>query len=138
MADAKYVDGVPLPKLTQAYLNLKAARDELSAEYKKADEKLVNKQNKIKSALLSYLKENDIKSVKTDAGTFYRTVKQKYWTSDWGSMHEFILEHGLPDLLEKRLHQTNVRTFLEENEDLLPKGLNVDSEYSLSVRRPKK
>ena len=60
MADAKYVDGVPLPKLTQAYLNLKAASDELSAEYKKADEKLVNKQNKIKSALLSYLKENDI------------------------------------------------------------------------------
>jgi hypothetical protein len=98
MADAKYVDGVPLPKLTQAYLNLKAARDELSAEYKKADEKLVNKQNKIKSALLSYLKENDIKSVKTDAGTFYRTVKQKYWTSDWESMHQFILEHEVPKI----------------------------------------
>tara|TARA_Y100001937_G_C6969548_1_gene262630 strand:- start:136 stop:561 length:426 start_codon:yes stop_codon:yes gene_type:complete len=135
MADAKYVDGVPLPKLTQAYLNLKAARDELSAEYKKADEKLVNKQNKIKSALLSYLKENDIKSVKTDAGTFYRTVKQKYWTSDWESMHQFILEHEVPEFLEKRLHQGAVKQFLEENPELLPKGLNVDSEYALTIRK---
>ena len=135
MADAKYVDGVPLPKLTQAYLNLKASRDELSAEYKKADEKLVNKQNKIKSALLSYLKENDIKSVKTDAGTFYRTVKQKYWTSDWESMHQFILEHEVPEFLEKRLHQGAVKQFLEENPELLPKGLNVDSEYALTIRK---
>ena len=135
MADAKNVDGVPLPKLTQAYLHLKAARDELSEEYRKAAEKLVNKQNKIKSALLSYLKENDIKSVKTDAGTFYRTVKQKYWTSDWESMHQFILEHEVPEFLEKRLHQGAVKQFLEENPELLPKGLNVDSEYALTIRK---
>jgi hypothetical protein len=28
-----------------------------------------------------------------------------------------------------------VRTFLEENPDLVPKGLNVDSEYVISVRK---
>ena len=93
MADAKDVDGVPLGKITGVYLKIKAERERLSAEFKEADDKLVNQQNKIKSALLSYLKENDIKSVKTDAGTFYRTVKQKYWTSDWESMHKFIMEN---------------------------------------------
>ena len=110
-------------------------RQELSAEYKEADEKLVGKQNKIKSALLGYLKENDIKSVKTDAGTFYRSVKQRYWTSDWESMHQFIMEHSVPEFLEKRLHQGAVKQFLEENPDLLPKGLNVDSEYALTIRK---
>ena len=135
MADAKNVGDIPVLKLTRAYLNLKAARDELSAEYKEADEKLVSKQNKIKSALLGYLKENDIKSVKTDAGTFYRTVKQKYWTSDWEHMHEFILEHGVPEFLEKRLHQGAVKQFLQENPELLPKGLNVDAEYALTIRK---
>jgi hypothetical protein len=135
MADAKNVGDIPVLKLTRAYLNLKAARDELSAEYKEADEKLVSKQNKIKSALLGYLKENDIKSVKTDAGTFYRSVKQKYWTSDWESMHQFIMEHSVPEFLEKRLHQGAVKQFLEENPDLLPKGLNVDSEYALTIRK---
>jgi len=135
MADAKDVGGVPLPKLTKAYLNLKKARDELSAEYKAADDALVSKQDKIKSALLNYLKENDIKSVKTDVGTFYRTVKQKYWTSDWESMHKFILEHEVPEFLDKRLNQKHVREFLEENPDLLPKGLNVDAEFALTIRK---
>ena len=135
MADAKDVDGVPLGKMTGVYLKIKAERERLSAEFKEADDKLVNQQNKIKSALLSYLKENDIKSVKTDAGTFYRTVKQKYWTSDWERMHEFILEHGVPEFLDKRLNQKNVREFLEENPDLLPKGLNVDAEFALTIRK---
>jgi hypothetical protein len=135
MADAKSVGGIPLPKLTRAYLKIKEERDRLSAEHREADERLVSKQNKIKSALLDYLKENDIKSVKTDAGTFYRTVKQKYWTSDWESMHEFILEHEVPEFLDKRLNQKNVREFLEENPDLLPKGLNVDAEFALTIRK---
>jgi hypothetical protein len=50
-------------------------------------------------------------------------------------MHEFVLEHKAPELLDKRLNQTNMKQFLEENPDLVPKGLNVDSEYVVSVRR---
>ena len=137
MADAVEVSGVPLAKMTKVYLKIKAERDRLSAEYKEADDKLVRQQDKIKSTLLGYLKENDIKSVKTDAGTFYRTVKQKYWTSDWENMHKFILEHEVPEFLDKRLNQKNVKEFLEENPDLLPKGLNVDAEFALTIRKGK-
>jgi hypothetical protein len=50
-------------------------------------------------------------------------------------MHKFILEHEVPEFLEKRLHQGAVKGFLEENPDLLPKGLNVDSEYAVTVRK---
>ena len=137
MADAVEVSGVPLAKMTKVYLKIKAERDRLSAEYKEADSELVSQQDKIRSALLGYLKENDLKSVKTDAGTFYRTVKQKYWTSDWENMHKFILEHEVPEFLDKRLNQKNVKEFLEENPDLLPKGLNVDAEFALTIRKGK-
>ena len=137
MADAVEVSGVPLAKMTKVYLKIKAERDRLSAEYKEADSELVSQQDKIRSALLGYLKENELKSVKTDAGTFYRTVKQKYWTSDWENMHKFILEHGVPEFLDKRLNQKNVKEFLEENPDLLPKGLNVDAEFALTIRKGK-
>ena len=137
MADAIGAGGIPLAKMTKVYLKIKAERDKLSAEYKEADDKLVRQQDKIKSTLLGYLKENDIKSVKTDAGTFYRTVKQKYWTSDWENMHKFILEHEVPEFLDKRLNQKNVKEFLEENPDLLPKGLNVDAEFALTIRKGK-
>lgn len=137
MADAIGAGGIPLAKMTKVYLKIKAERDRLSAEYKEADSELVSQQDKIRSALLGYLKENELKSVKTDAGTFYRTVKQKYWTSDWENMHKFILEHGVPEFLDKRLNQKNVKEFLEENPDLLPKGLNVDAEFALTIRKSK-
>ena len=39
------------------------------------------------------------------------------------------------ELLEQRVHQTNMKQFLKENPDLLPEGINVDSKYSISVRR---
>ncbi len=135
MADAVEVGGVSVKKLTEVYLKIKGERERLSAEFKEADDNLVGQQDKIKSALLNYLKENDIKSVKTDVGTFYRTVKQKYWTSDWESMHKFILEHEVPEFLDKRLNQKHVREFLEDNPDLLPKGLNVDAEFALTIRK---
>jgi hypothetical protein len=45
------------------------------------------------------------------------------------------MENEAVDLLEKRIHQGNMRQFLEENRDLLPPGLNVDSEYTVTVRR---
>jgi len=137
MADAIGAGGIPLAKMTKVYLKIKAERDKLSAEYKEADGELVSQQDKIRSALLGYLKENDLKSVKTDAGTFYRTVKQKYWTSDWENMHKFILEHEVPEFLDKRLNQKNVKEFLEEHPDLLPKGLNVDAEFALTIRKGK-
>jgi len=37
--------------------------------------------------------------------------------------------------MEKRIAQTNMSTFLEENPDLHPPGLNIDSRYTVVVRR---
>jgi hypothetical protein len=91
--------------------------------------------DKVKSALLEYCKDQNLESVRTTEGLFYRTGRTNYWTSDWESMGKFILEHGAPELLEKRLHQSNMRQFLEEHPELLPPGLNVDSEYTITVRR---
>ena len=71
MADAKRVGGLPLNKMMRAYLKIKEERARLSTDFNEADDKLVSQQNTIKSALLEYLKENDMKSVKTDACLLY-------------------------------------------------------------------
>ena len=126
---------ISVDKLTKTYLKIRAKRAELSAKFKEEDGKLVEQLDTIKRALLDYCKEHEVESVRTSEGLFYRSVKQRYWTSDWESMHQFIMEHGVPEFLDKRLNQTNVKQFLEENPDLMPKGLNVDSEYVISVRK---
>ena len=126
---------IPVEKLTNAYIKIRDKRSELSAKFKEEDGILAEQQDKIKRALLDYCKEQGVDSVRTPAGLFYRTVKQRYWTNDWESMQKFIMEHNVPEFFEKRLNQTNVKQFIEENPDLVPAGLNVDSEYVVSVRK---
>ena len=122
-------------KLTRVYLKIRDKKAQLSAEFKKQEDDLNQQLDKVKVALLDYCKDNGLESVKTSEGIFYRSVKTRYWTSDWEAMHQFVMEHGVPEFLDKRLNQTNVKQFLEENPDLMPKGLNVDSEYVISVRK---
>ena len=76
-------------------------------------------------------------SIKTAYGTIIRTVKTRYWTSDWNSMNAFILDREMPELLEKRIHQGNMRQLIEEDPNSIPKGVNSDSQYIVSVRRAK-
>jgi hypothetical protein len=122
-------------KLTETYLKIKVKRAELSAEFKEKDSKLSGNLEKIKEALLKYCEDQGVESVKTSAGLFYRSVKTRYWTSDWESMYKFVMENNVPEFFDKRLNQGNVRQFLEENPDLVPRGLNVDSEYAVAVRK---
>tara|TARA_R110000822_G_scaffold6383_3_gene27033 strand:- start:323 stop:721 length:399 start_codon:yes stop_codon:yes gene_type:complete len=122
-------------KLTKVYLKIRNKKAELSAEFKQQDDALGIQLDKVKAALLDYCKEQGLESVKTSEGLFYRSVRTRYWTSDWESMHKFILEHELPEFFEKRLNQTHVKQFLEDNPELVPKGLNTDSEYIISVRK---
>tara|TARA_R100001082_G_scaffold104662_1_gene76176 strand:+ start:7632 stop:8024 length:393 start_codon:yes stop_codon:yes gene_type:complete len=126
---------VSADKLTKAYIKIRAKRAELSRNFKSEDDLLLEQLEKIKSALLDYCSEQNVESVRTSEGLFYRSIKTKYWTSDWEAMHKFILEHNVPELLDKRLNQTNMKQFLEENPDVLPQGLNKDTEYAIAVRK---
>ena len=86
--------------------------------------------------MLDICKETNAETIRTKAGTVIRSIKSRYTTNDWDSMYRFIKENDAYGLLERRLHQTHMKQFLEENPELLPVGLNVDHEYTVVVRRP--
>ena len=122
-------------KLTKAYIKIRAERAALSANFKEKDGELVRQQEILKRALLDYCDSHNVESVRTTEGLFFRSTKTKYWTGDWDSMYSFIKEHDMPEFLNRSLNQTNVKQFLEENPDVMPKGLNIDTEYVISVRK---
>jgi len=126
---------IPVEKLVKIYLKMRGKHDELLQQFKEEEEALKDQMTKIKGALLDHCKEHNVESVRTTEGLFFRTTKQSYWTNDWESMGKFVVEHQAPELFEKRLHQGNVKQFLEEHPELLPPGLNVESQYSVTVRR---
>lgn len=126
---------VTVETMVKVYTRIRDKRAELKAAFDEDDKSLQAQLDKVKQGLLEYCKEHGVESVRTAHGLFYRTIKTRYWTSDWESMHKFIMEHGIPEFFEKRLNQSAVKEFLEANPELLPPGLNVDAEYNISVRK---
>lgn len=126
-----------LDKLTAIYLKIRDTRAENKREFENVDKDLEEQQKMLAEQMLDSCKELGADSIKTPHGTIIRSVKSKYWTGDWDSMYNFIKEHGAFGLLEKRLHQTNMKDFLNENPDVMPMGLNVENEYTVVVRRAK-
>ena len=131
-------DGAPtLEQLTKVYIKIRDSRRVLEHEFKAKDEQLQEQIRAIEEQMLDICKKFNASSIKTEAGTVIRSVKSRYWTNDWDSMYQFIRDHGAFALLERRLHQSHMKQFLEENPDLSPAGLNVDKEYTVVVRRSK-
>lgn len=127
---------VSVDRLVRAFLKMRTAKEKLVKEHEEQVAKLDEGLKTIKLALLGYCKENNIDSAKVaGVGMFYRGVKKRYWTNDWEAMGKFVVDHSVPELFEKRLHQGNMESFLEQHPDLLPPGLNVDSEFTITVRR---
>lgn len=124
-------------KLTRVYIKMRDKLRQMQAEFEQQEADLKGQMEVIEAKLLEICKETGADSIKTPHGTIMRGMKTRYWTSDWESMHNFVREHDAFDLLERRVHQTNMKAWLDENPGLLPQGLNAESRYSVTVRRSK-
>jgi len=122
-------------KLANIYIKI---RDAKQAEEEKMKAKLAEFQEQldlISDQLLELCKNQNASSIKTDSGTIIRKLSTRYWSTDWESMHQFIKENDALGLLEQRIHQANMKQFLEENPELIPPGVQVDRKYTVVVRR---
>jgi hypothetical protein len=126
---------ISVDKLVAAYIRMRDKRAELLREYEDADGSVKAQMEIVEAKLLEICKEIGVDRLGSTHGTVMRSVKTRYWTSDWESMHKFVLEHKMPELLERRISQTTMKQLLEENPELMPMGLNTDSKYSVTIRR---
>jgi hypothetical protein len=126
---------VSVDKLVSVYIKMRDERDRIKREMESQIENVEEQMKVISAELLDVCKEAGVDSFRTPFGTAYRTVKERYWTNDWESFHKFMRENQALELLERRIHQTNMKQFLEENPDLHPAGLQRDREYQITIRR---
>jgi len=119
--------------LAYMYLKMRTAIQDKEAEIKIIKEE----QEVISEQLLELCDKQNTDGLTTPSGTISRRVLSKFWTSDWEQMYEFIKEHNATHLLEKRIHNGNMKEFLAENPDLCPIGLQAERKYAISVRKPR-
>ena len=131
------ISEVPLEQLTAAYIRMRDEREMLKRKFEEKDAAIVEDMRLIEAEMLDVCKAIGADSIKTNAGTIIRSVKSRYWTNDWDSMYRLIHERNAFGLLEKRIHQSNMKQFLEENPENTPAGLNIEREFTVVVRRSK-
>jgi len=122
-------------QLVAVYIKMRDKKDAIRHDMEQQINHIDEQMQVVAQQILDICKETGAESIRTAHGTAYRTIKQKFWTNDWEAMHKFIRENEAMELLERRIHQTNMKQFLEENPELKPAGLNIDREYAITVRR---
>lgn len=131
---APAADAVPLDKLVAIHAKIKAKQEMLDKQLAELEEQ----RTEVRMAIKDQMKALGLKSVQTSTGTVSLVHKTRYTTQDWDSFKTFVLEHQVVDLLEKRIAQTNMATFLEENPGVVPPGLNSVSEFDIRVTKARK
>ena len=127
------LDDNQLEKLMQAEINMREAIEDLENKVKD----IKAKRAQIQNALNEACQKLNVTSLKTSVGTLTRTLKTRYWTTDWPEMYKFLKENDALELMEKRISQSNMKDFVANNPDLSPPGLQATSEYSVSIRKNK-
>jgi len=124
-----------MDKLSASYILLRAEREQLKLVYEADDAVLNQAMTEIENQMLDVMNSTNATSISTDNATVIRTVRKRYNPSNWEAVYKMIAKHEAFGLLEKRIHNGNMKDFLEQHPDEYPAGLNVDSRYAVVVRR---
>ena len=127
-------DEINIDKLVSIHAKIKNKIAELDKQVAELEEQ----RTEVRLAIKDMMKEQNLQTVRTASGLVTMMTKTRYSTNDWDSFKKFILEHQIPELLEQRIAQGNMATFLEENPGVVPPGLNSNTEFDIRVTPSRK
>ena len=127
---------VNLDNVVQAYNAIRDARTARRHAWEKVDAALEEEQNTLKVFMLDLLNKNGAQSIKTSAGTVYRSERAKVSGADWGAIWAWAKDNDAMDIFERRLKAKFVTDYMEEHDGVVPPGVNIHREFEVSVRRP--
>jgi hypothetical protein len=123
-----------LDELIEKYIVAREKKAELTAAYKEKAAKIDIVLDKIEAVLLAQFDQLGTDSVKTPHGTAYKSTKTSYQVADWDATLDFIKDHQLWHLLERRVAKSGVDAYKDETGDI-PPGLNSRTEVTVNIRR---
>lgn len=129
------MDDKAMDELSAEYIKIRTEREHLKHNYEAEDAKFKEKMAVIESKMLDVMNSANASSISTTNAVVMRKVTSRYNPTNWDAVYEMIARHKAFGILHKRVHDTNMRQFLEEHPDEYPAGLNVDRSYQVVVRR---
>lgn len=132
-------DEIKLDEIVQTYLAIRSQRESIQRDYELKDAELKAEQAQLEQVLLEQCNTMNAETIRTGAGTVVKTLRESYICSDWDGLKSFIIDNGLIELLQQRLHNTNLKEYLANHEgEGMPPGVSSFREYSIVVKKPSK
>ena len=123
-----------MSELVAMYIQLRDKKAEYKAEYEAKVAKIEENLDKIEAKLLQVFEESGMDSVKTEAGTAYKSTRVSVTTGDKDAFMEFVRTNDEWPLLEVRPSKSAVEQYREQHDDL-PPGINWRAEQVVNIRR---
>lgn len=140
MSDTTTVDisQIPLPdnvdELVSQYVRLRDRIKEADDAHKKKTAGARELLEKLNGKMLERLNDLGGESVKTSAGTVYRTTKKSASIADGDLFRGWVIENGAYDVVDWKANANAVEDFIKA-EGTPPPGVNYSQTYLVGVRR---
>lgn len=127
------------PRVDKLVADYRKVRDFIKAEEKRQAEELQEYKTaleKLGGRLLQFLDFHGQEMARTAEGTVTSKVIPYASLQDPDLFMEFVAEHGLFELLDRRANSTACRDFAKENNGVYPPGVRMNMVRRVSVTRP--
>ena len=81
---------VNMEELVKAYLTIRNEREKLKALFEQQDEALKGDMEGLEKVMLQACSEVNADSIRTQHGTVMRSVKERFFCTDWDNFKEFV------------------------------------------------
>lgn len=121
--------------LSTRYIRVRTDREIFREQFESADKVLADELAEIENKLVQIMLADNTTSMSTEKTIIIKRVMKRYNPTNWEAVYRLVDKYKAYGVLHKRIHDTNMRDFLEEHPDEYPEGLNVDSRYAVTVKR---
>jgi len=130
------VSDLPSNKLVEVYIQLRDRRAQRKAAFENSDADDKAKQEKIEALLLVKFNEDGVESVRTEAGTAFKSSRVSTSVADRDAYFQWVGEdfEARSMFLEARASKDAVKQYKESTNDL-PPGVNWSETITINVRR---
>lgn len=116
------------------YVQLRDLRDRISKEAKEKVAQIDDVLDKLEAEMLQTLQAMGVESMRTEAGTAFKTLKRRTPVANWDAALAFIQQNKLWHFLERRVSSAAVTEYMAEHGSA-PPGIAVHEEQTINIRR---
>lgn len=123
-----------IERLVGGYVRLRDKKAELEARHKEELAPIRKMMEDIEVRMLQAMQESNTTSLKTGAGTAYKTVRTSATVADRSTFKGWIVSEDAWEFADLRVNKTAVAAYREETGEL-PPGVNWREELGVNFRR---